>query len=131
MLFQRFLAYFIDVFLCGVIGLVPVLGGIAATVYMLVRDGLFNGQSVGKKIAGLKVEKQDGTPATFADSVKRNMILAVPDVVLIIPVAGFVLYLVVMSVVTVVESAFVLLNDRRLGDRLAGTQVVKAVSRVE
>jgi uncharacterized RDD family membrane protein YckC len=124
MLLKRFLAYFIDVFLCGIVGLIPVLGGIAATVYMLVRDGLFSGQSVGKKIVGLKVEK-DGTPAAFADSVKRNLILALPDVLLIVPVAGFVLYAVAISIVTIIETLFVLLNGRRLGDKFAGTQVVE------
>ncbi|MGB9847530.1 MAG: RDD family protein, partial [Desulfotomaculales bacterium] len=124
MLLKRFLAYFIDVFLSGIIGLVPVLGGIAATVYMLVRDGLFNGQSVGKRVVGLKVEK-DGCPAAFADSVKRNLILAVPDVLLIIPVAGFVLYAVAISIVTIIETLFVLLNGWRLGDKFAGTQVVE------
>ncbi len=119
---MRFLAFFIDLVICVAIFMVldlvsGPLGAICATAYVLVRDGLFNGQSVGKKILKLRVvQVEEGRNANYLDSVVRNLTLAIPFV------GWFIL--------SIVEGVFVLSDEDgiRLGDKLARTQVTPVES---
>jgi uncharacterized RDD family membrane protein YckC len=84
---------------------------VAGAGYLLLRDGI-KGQSLGKFLLGLVVISLDtGRPATFAGSVRRNLLLLLPGA----------------NVVAVVLEARTIVRDpqgQRLGDKLAQTQVV-------
>jgi len=112
----RFLAFLIDAILCILMALIPKwIGLIPLIVYILVRDGLFKGQSIGKKLLKLRVVQiEEGRPANFLDSSLRNLPLAIPFL------GWFIL--------TIVEAIFVLTDEDgiRLGDKLAKTQVTAA-----
>ncbi|MBD3388104.1 MAG: hypothetical protein GF416_03570 [Candidatus Altiarchaeales archaeon] len=85
-----------------------VLGGsIAFLGYALARDGIMGGRSVGKKALGLRVVKCDGSRCDLVSSGLRNISF-------IIPVVG-----VVELLLPVVDA-----EGLRLGDKIAGTQVV-------
>ena len=91
-------------------GMIIVFGylGSLATAYVLIilRDG-FNGMSPGKRILGLQViNSVSGVPARLPDSLKRNIILAVP----VIPIV------VIIQLFTG--------NGLRLGDEWAQTKVI-------
>lgn len=112
---QRVAAWLIDfVLVLGIGTLFHILGWIATTAYWLLRDGLFEGQSIGKRLMGLKVVAQPGKVAcTFKASVIRNVLWVVPVINVIMGFAG----------------VYALLRDpagRHWGDRLAETRVVKA-----
>jgi uncharacterized RDD family membrane protein YckC len=82
------------------------LGAVAALSYMLFADGLEGGQSYGKRAVHTAViDARTGAPCTFGKSLARNLPLAIFGVI---------------------DSAFILGERRqRLGDRLAGTIVIK------
>ncbi len=112
---RRVLAWLIDFLV--IIGLsLPLqwIGSVAGTLYFLLRDGLFDGQSVGKRILGLRVlvlpqERRCG----FQDSAIRNVLWIIP----------------VMNLVMALTGLQALTHDphgRHWGDRLANTRVVSA-----
>ena len=112
---QRIYAWLIDLLMClGLGALFQVSGWIVSAGYWLIRDGLFEGQSIGKRLMGLKVVAgKDRTRCTLQTSVVRNLLWAVPFV----------------NVVTAVTGWHALFHDpagRHWGDRLAETWVVKA-----
>lgn len=112
----RFLAFLIDAVLCGVMAFIPWIGWLFAIVYILVRDALFDGQSVGKRILKLKVvQTEEGRNVNYMDSALRNLPLAIPFFNLVF---------------IIVEAVFVLRDEDgiRLGDKLAKTQVTPAES---
>lgn len=124
---SRIIAALIDSVASYVVGIVPVLGAILGVVYMLLRDGFFEGQSLGKKIMKLQVVTEDGTKADFAVSARRNAIFAIPLAIMIIPVLGLIIAPVLSLVITIIELMKVLNEPkgRRIGDTWAGTQVIK------
>ncbi len=113
----RSLAFLIDLILY-----VSLYYGIGATshfwgvmlsmLYIVFRDGLFSGQSLGKKVMGIQVVHMDGRPISFVDSSFRN-------------VPFLVSYL--FPVALAVESIALLRSPERLrlGDRIAGTRVIR------
>jgi uncharacterized RDD family membrane protein YckC len=109
---RRIFAWLIDVLL--VVGLSTVfftLGWIVSTLYWLVRDGLLEGQSVGKRIMGLRVITDRGEPCSLLRSFLRNILWVIP----------------VVNGVTAVTGLYYLLHDPRgqhWADRLAETHVV-------
>jgi len=112
---QRIAAWLIDfVLVLGIGTLFHVLGWIATTAYWLCRDGLFKGQSIGKRLMGLRVIVQPSQAAcTWKSSVVRNILWVVP----------------VINVITGLTGLYYLFNDpagRHWGDRLADTKVVNA-----
>jgi len=124
----RFIAALIDGALSSVVGFIPIIGPIIGAAYMLVKDGLFEGQSLGKKIMKLQVVTGEGGQADYMVSVKRNAIFAVPILIMIIPVLGW-LIAPILSLVIVIIEVMKILNDpvgRRLGDNWAETQVINA-----
>ena len=79
-LLPRLLARLFDLMVCGaLIALMHRAGAAAATVYLLLGDALFRGQSLGKKAMGLKVVNVDtgATPETSA-MIIRNAVLFIP-----------------------------------------------------
>jgi len=118
----RTVAGFIDLLIViGLARLPDVIGFLAATGYILARDGLFDQQSVGKKIIGLRVLPADGTAqtVTFRESIIRNMPLAAAFLLFRLPYAGWVLGPLALGV----EGLTALGDERgmRIGDLLART----------
>jgi uncharacterized RDD family membrane protein YckC len=134
----RFLAYLVDALLVAAVASVPVVGGLAATVYVLVRDGLdidvMRHRSLGKVVMKLAVVRDDGAPMDVATSFRRNWPLAFASLsvlLLFIPILGwFLIPFVILAglVLVIVEIVKVLTapDGRRWGDELAGTRVVFA-----
>jgi uncharacterized RDD family membrane protein YckC len=90
-------------------------GAIAAVGYGLVKDGLPVGQSLGKRAAGLMVvHLESNRPCSVGQSAVRTLVLLFSNVV---PVLGW-----------LVEPLLVIATPerRRLGDRAAGTEVIRA-----
>jgi uncharacterized RDD family membrane protein YckC len=133
---SRFLAAIIDTLLLGcaeiiiilIVGLtstaiglraagslLAALGGLLAFAilwgYYIVFELLWNGQSPGKRVIGLRVVREGGRPITFVGSAIRNLIRIV----------DFLPALYGIGVVVM----FVDRRSRRLGDLAAGTLVVK------
>lgn len=113
---KRFLGYFID----GIIAAVPyyiiayfamksqnmgliMVGYLIMLIYLLFRDALFGGQSIGKKVAGYKVVKEDGSSLAgdFMTSLLRNVSLLIPFA----------------------DPILILMGKQRLGDGWAKTKV--------
>src|SRR5512137_1671527 len=97
----RTVAGFIDLLIViGAARLPDVIGLLAAVGYILVRDGLFAQQSVGKKVIGLRVVSADepGRGVSFRESIIRNMPLAAAFLLFGIPYAGWVLGPLVLGV---------------------------------
>ena len=115
MLQRRLIAWLLDGLM--VVGLGMWFGGLgwlASVGYWLLRDGLFEGQSIGKRLMGLKVIVQPTQArCTFKESAIRNVLWIVP----------------VINVLMALSGLFALLKhppERHWGDRLAETQVVPA-----
>lgn len=123
----RVIASIIDGVASYIVGFIPILGAIIGAVYMLLKDGLFEGQSIGKKVMKLQVITENDTKADFAVSARRNAIFAIPVALMIIPVLGWVLAPVVSLVIVIIELMKVINEPkgRRIGDTWAGTQVIK------
>ncbi len=137
---KRVVAAIIDGVLGVVIGLIPVIGGLIAAAYWLLRDGLdlefMDQRSVGKKLMKLRPVTLDGSPVDIMTSVKRNWMFALGGVIsllLYIPILGWLLMIpvaLVALIIGVIELVLVVTDDkgRRFGDRMANTQVVEVDS---
>lgn len=79
--------------------------------YYIYFEMTWNGQSPGKRKAGLRVIRSDGTPITFTESVIRNLVRLIDFLPLYYGVG--------------IVSMFIDEKDRRLGDLAAGTLVVR------
>lgn len=123
----RAVAGFIDLLLViGMARLPDVMGFLAVIGYILVRDGLFHGQSVGKKVIGLSVAQADGPgkAVSFRESIIRNVPLAVAYLLFLVPYAGWML-----GPLTLGVEALTAMGDERgmrIGDLLARTYTVQA-----
>lgn len=87
------------------------LGFLGLVGYFVISEMTMNGQSPGKRLAGLRVVRDDGTPITFLDSAIRNLIRVV-DLLPFIYTVGMI-------------AVFFSRRAKRLGDMAAGTIVVK------
>lgn len=121
-LITRAVAGFVDLLVVLALNWLPdIVGFLAACGYILFRDGLFYGRSLGKKLVGLRVERTDdtGRHAGFRESVIRNLPLAVAYLLFLIPYAGWVLG----PAALFVEGLAALGDEQgmRIGDLLAGT----------
>jgi uncharacterized RDD family membrane protein YckC len=127
----RFCAFLIDLILSvplAALGAIPVVGFLFAPLlclYWLSRDSFFGGQSVGKRVLGLRAVREDGQPFTWGDSAKRNIVY-IGLLLEAIPIAGPVLFGTILALTGLLEFALVLFTGRRLGDRLGGTRVAAA-----
>ncbi len=124
----RAVAGFVDLLLIiGLARLPDVLGFLSAVGYLLIRDGLFQGRSVGKKLIGLSVVVvtegvRKGAPA-YRESIIRNVPLAAAYILFLIPYAGWVLGPLALGMECLVAVG----DDQgmRIGDMLARTCVVQ------
>lgn len=121
----RAVAGLVDLLLViGLARLPDVIGFLSAAGYILIRDGLFDRQSVGKKLIGLRVlSLEDSRPAaTYRNSIIRNVPIVLAYFLFLIPYAGWIL-----SPIALGMEGLTALGDRggmRVGDMLAGTQVI-------
>lgn len=122
----RAVAGFVDLLLIiGLARMPDVLGLLSALGYILIRDGLFQGRSVGKKLIGLSVVTEGvrgGAPA-YRESIIRNAPLAAAYILFLIPYAGWVLGPLALGMECLVAVG----DDQgmRIGDMLARTCVVQ------
>ncbi|MFH1680401.1 MAG: RDD family protein [Candidatus Eisenbacteria bacterium] len=129
---KRAIAFLIDWFVSFLLSLVPVIGWLVGAGYMLLRDGFSSGildrRSLGKKAMGIRPVVIAGSPVTAGVSARRNVIFAVPILLLAIPGVGILLAPIASLLIIVVEVGLVLTDrdGRRYGDRLAGTLVVES-----
>lgn len=110
----------------GVATSAPGVGPVVAAIYLLVADGLMQGQSPGKKIFGVKVVvPATRAPAGFQESMLRNAPFALATTLWALPLLWPAFFLVGLPAVG--YEAWRALDEplgRRLGDQLAETQVV-------
>ena len=122
----RAVAGFVDFLLIiGLTRLPDVIGFLSAAGYILIRDGLFDRQSIGKKLIGLQVASSEDTgfPVTYRESIIRNVSLAAAYVLFLIPYAGWILGPLMLG-----TECLVAIGDERgmrIGDMLARTIVVQ------
>ncbi len=122
----RAIAGFVDLLLIiGLARMPDVLGFLSAAGYILIRDGLFEGQSIGKKLIGLRVVASEDSrpPAAYRESIIRNVIFVVAYLLFLIPYAGWVL-----GPLAVGAECLAAIGDEqgmRIGDLLARTVVVQ------
>jgi len=115
---QRVGAFLIDALLCVPVSMVPVFGGALCLAYTLLRDSLpfLDGQSVGKKIVGIRAVDRHGASLSgeWGTGIVRNVVFLIPFFALI-------------------ELIVLLARDdqRRLGDQWAGTFVIREPVRDE
>lgn len=91
-------------------------------IYFVLRDAVFPSQSIGKRIARLKVVTSKGKPISAIHSILRN-ITAAP--IALLPFA-FLNYLAIVLLIVgfIAECFMVMTQGRRIGDHLAHTTVV-------
>ncbi|HEX9021288.1 MAG TPA: RDD family protein [Nitrospirota bacterium] len=123
----RAVAGLVDLLLIiGLARLPDVLGFLSAAGYILIRDGLFERQSLGKKLIGLRVVSSDeGHAVTYRESIIRNAPLVLAYFLFLIPYAGWALgpaAFCVESLTAIGDNA-----GMRIGDMLARTSVVAVV----
>jgi hypothetical protein len=107
----------------AVVAAVPTAGIFAGAAYLLIGDGLLDGRSLGKKIMRLRViSVSSGAQGSFRDSMIRNTPFALMLLLYLIPFVGWIFSVLVLTF----EFLLMLGNSEgmRLGDDLAGTQVV-------
>ena len=77
---KRAIALIIDGVATMVVGFIPLIGGMIATAYWLLRDGMdvefMDHRSLGKKLMKLRPVMLDGSPVDMATSAKRNWMFA-------------------------------------------------------
>lgn len=126
----RIMAHIIDVIVVGVLvylaaivmmvifAATPELSAVAVAVvatfgiylYFLLQEGLWGGQTLGKRMMNIRVLMADGTPITFSAAVFRNL-LRIGDFLPGLYLAGFL-------------SMFTNPRSQRIGDIVSGTVVV-------
>ncbi len=121
----RAIAGFVDLLIViGLARLPDVLGFLSACGYILIRDGLFHGRSLGKKLIGMSVSFEDEIrEAAYRESIIRNVPLAAAYILFLIPYAGWLLG----PAILILEWLVAMGDDRgmRIGDMLARTWVVQ------
>ncbi len=122
----RAVAGFVDFLLIiGLSRLPDVLGFLSAIGYILIRDGLFERQSIGKKLIGIRITTSEpsGPSVTYRESIIRNVTFAAAYLLFLIPYAGWVLGPLVVGA----ECLAAIGDERgmRVGDLLARTVVVQ------
>ncbi|HEX7288568.1 MAG TPA: RDD family protein [Candidatus Angelobacter sp.] len=126
----RVAGYLIDVvpaIVLSLVGLIPIVGiifaGLLLAPYWLLRD--IAGASLGKMLLGMRIVGQDGQPATTGARVLRNLPLIAAPLCMIIPLLGYFVTIPVALIVVLVEGTLLLSQGSRLGDKMAGTVVVR------
>lgn len=101
------------------------LAWLAAAVYLLIKDGLHNGQSLGKLLLKIRVvQASDQGHISVLHSIKRNAILVVPFVLRFLPFWGSLMLILILSYEGFL--IFTQAEGQRWGDQFADTIVVNA-----
>ena len=124
-------------------GLAVVVMALACLAYVLARDVLAGGRSLGKKISGIRVVTETGAPIGLMESVRRNALFAPPFVLWVftalielLPLGSCVTCLMlplqllaalVALAATIYEFVQIAQHPEglRVGDKMAGTRVVR------
>jgi uncharacterized RDD family membrane protein YckC len=105
------------------------VGLAAGLLYLLIADALLSGQSIGKRLGGVKVvHVPTRTSATLLQSMIRNSPFALAFVFYAVPIVGWFLLLIV-GLPLVAFEAYMVYSDSlgiRIGDVFADTQVIDA-----
>ena len=131
---KRALAAIIDGVVMTILTLIPLLGKLLALIYLLLRDGLdfdfMRHRSLGKSLMKLKPVTLAGEDLDLGTSAKRNITLALGSLAQLIKGWAFLSWLLMLAAIVVglYEVYLVITDDkgRRLGDRLAETQVIES-----
>lgn len=107
---------------------------IVSMAYLLLSDGFFQGQSLGKRIVGLKTVYLDSDTkeyqfATYAHSAIRNCAFAAVLFLSIVPFIGIIFS--ILGVVLVLMEVYFMYSDPenlRIGDIYAKTKVILGAS---
>jgi uncharacterized RDD family membrane protein YckC len=105
---------------CQIFMPVGFLGGLA---YILIADGFGGGRSIGKRLIGLQTVLPDRREAAgFRESIIRNLPFAVAQAAYAVPYVGWLVSVAIIAF----EAVLIIGNEqgRRLGDEVAGTQVL-------
>jgi len=104
------------------------VGALLGFIYTLVHDGLFQGQSLGKRLFHLRtIDLKTNEPCSLRESVIRNSPFGVATFFGIIPFWGWII-LIILGIPLVVLELYLMLtleNGGRLGDVMADTRVVE------
>jgi uncharacterized RDD family membrane protein YckC len=129
---KRIFGYVIDIIpalLLGMLNIVPIVGwmlnGFLSACYWLLRD--ITGASLGKTVMHSLVVSQDGSPSSTSQRIIRNLPFVIPGILGMIPILGLLFQIWAGVLVFVLEMTLFLFTSRRLGDRLAGTMVVRNI----
>lgn len=122
---NRHLAKFIDLLIAvGLSKLLPPVGFFAGLLYIIIADGFFEGQSIGKKLIGLRaIVLAEGKKAGFREAIIRNIPFAIAYTLFCqIPYVGWLLAIIIIGL----EGILVIGNELglRIGDEIAKTQVI-------
>ncbi len=130
MIIRRIFAFLIDIVIATLFSIIPIpfISGLIAFLYILLRDGLTDRGSIGKGILNLQVMTLSGQRLSYEESIRRNIIFAIPSIFYIIPLVGGILALLFGLIVYVIELLAMnsSLKGQRNGDRWAGTVVQDA-----
>lgn len=130
MIIRRIFAFLIDVVIATLFSIIPIpfVSGLIAFLYMLLRDGLTDQGSIGKRMLNLQVLTMAGQRLNYEESIRRNIIFAIPAIFHVIPLIGWILALLLSLIIYVVELLAMNNSPRgqRNGDRWAGTVVQDA-----
>ena len=127
MIIRRIFAFLFDIIIATLFSIIPipVISGLIAFLYMLLRDGLTDRGSIGKRILNLQVMTLKGQRVNYEESIRRNFIFAIPAIFHVIPLVGWIFALLFSLIIYVVE--LLAMNnhpqEQRNGDRWAGTVV--------
>jgi uncharacterized RDD family membrane protein YckC len=123
---NRFIAKLIDLFVAAAAAeVIAPVGFLAGLAYLLVADGFAGGRSIGKRLIGLQtILPETRESAGFRESIIRNIPFALAHLAFAVPYVGWL----VTAAIVAFEAILIIGNDRgrRLGDELAGTQVLDA-----
>ncbi len=124
---KRFLAALIDGLVAAVLSIVPLVGTLAAALYILVKDGMefefMDRRSIGKKIMKLRPVHLGGQPMDLTLSIKRNWPFVLGSLA-----TYFSVWLgALLGLLGLVEAILVIVDEkgRRIGDKVAETIVVE------
>jgi uncharacterized RDD family membrane protein YckC len=123
---NRGIAKLIDLFIVAAADqAIASVGFFAGLAYILIADGFAGGRSIGKRVIGLQtVVPERREPAGFRESIIRNLPVAAAQLAFAVPYVGWVVSVAIMAF----EAVLIVGNEqgRRLGDEVAGTQVLDA-----
>ncbi|MCH8124529.1 RDD family protein [candidate division KSB1 bacterium] len=127
----RMIAFLVDlliyvaiwVFLFFNLHLGDYLSWLLASGYLLVKDGLLHGQSLGKVLVRLRVVNVKKEPISLMDSLKRNGILVIPNFVRFLPFWGS--FLLIVLYLLECYLMYTQPDGKRWGDQFSQTTVVQ------